>query len=132
MSVRGSKNPNARLNPGFKAGKAWIGNAKGRPPVGKSYAEQCRAVAGADGSRLAWIWACVGGARATDELEKQLRDPLFTERVKKLMGEATTRDKLWCLGRLEDRAYGMPKQEVEHSGEVSLPTTVIHEYHASS
>ena len=128
---RGSKNPNAKGN-GFKPGVS--GNPNGRPLKGQSLAEHCRAVAG-DGAKLAWLYACISGLIPIDATEKADRFGSsgldFSMRIRQFMKDATTRDRLYCAGRLEDRAFGLIAQQHEHSGEVSLPTTVIHEYHSS-
>jgi hypothetical protein len=125
---KGKKNPNAGSPQWVKGGKSP--NPSGRPPAGQSFAEKCRAVAG-DGNRLAWLYACVCGLQSIEALE-QTFDLEFGLRVRQFLQGANVRDRLWCAGRLEDRAFGLVKQEVDHSGSISVPTTVIHEYHASS
>ena len=129
---KGKKKPSSVGN-GFKPGAEWTGNTKGRPPVGLSFAERCRAIVGADGRKLAWVYGCVAGLIPVEQTEQDFGSSglAFSMRIRQLMKDATTRDRIYIAGRLEDRAFGLVKQEVEHSGEVSLPTTVVHEYHSS-
>jgi len=122
--ARGSKNPNAGS---FKKGES--GNPAGRPPAGTSFAERCRVVAG-DGRKLAWLYGCLSGILPLELVEKEFGSSglNFATRIRQFMQGATIRDRLYCAGRIEDRAFGLIKQEHEHSGTVSLPVRVVHEY----
>jgi hypothetical protein len=98
-----------------------------------SLADRCRAVAG-DGTKLAWLYACVAGLAPIDAVEQQFASSGvdFSMRIRQFLKGASVRDRLYCAARLEDRAFGLVKQEHEHSGEVGMvPVRVVHEYHSS-
>jgi hypothetical protein len=114
----------------FKPGQS--GNPKGRPPVGLSFADKVRAVVGRDGQKLVEMWAAVSlGRIPTLEKDAASTRVLFVQVLQQMMGRAEMRDRLTCSRLLAERGFGMPKQEMEHSGTIALPTTVVHEYHSS-
>lgn len=132
MRARGSKNPKAG-NPAWVKGMKSP-NPKGRVPVGMSFKDRCQAVAG-NGEKLAWLYGCLGGIAPLDAVETSFGSSglAFSIRIKQLMQKATVRDRIFCLARLEDRAFGLMTQQIEHSGEVSnLPVRVVHEYQPAS
>jgi hypothetical protein len=129
---KGQKNPKAGHNPTWVKGGASP-NPKGRPPKGMSLAEKVRSVVGTDGAKLVEMWTAIAYGRLPHPEKKATSSgTLYLESLKALQREADVRDRITCSRLLAERGFGQPKQEVEHSGEVNLPTTVIHEYHASS
>jgi hypothetical protein len=107
------------------------GNPKGRPPVGMSFAEKVRAVVGKDGSKLVEMWSAIAYGRMPVETDKASSSTLYRESLKQLQRDAEIRDRIMCSRLLAERGFGQPKQELEHTGTVNLPTTVVHEYHSS-
>ena len=130
MPPKGSKNPNAVGNPKWVKGRS--GNPLGRPPIGLSFADKCRGIVSGDGHKLAWLYGCLCGVVPVELTDARFGSsgPTFATRIKAFMRDATVRDRLYCAGRLEDRAFGLPKQELEHSGAVQVPVRVVHEYQA--
>ena len=86
-----------------------------------------RAVVGQDGQKLVDMWC----ALAWGHIPKT-GDPVYLTALQQLAGRAEVRDRLTASRLLAERGFGQPKQELEHSGTIALPTTVIHEHHASS
>lgn len=125
MPPRGQKHPNARFKPGQS------GNPNGRPRVGLSFAEKVRAVCGMDGRKLVEMWAAIAYGQLPKDPPTDSSGTLYLESLKALQRAAEIRDRITCSRLLAERGYGVPKQEIEHSGEVSLPTRVVHEYHSS-
>lgn len=111
--------------------KGQSGNPKGRPPIGMSFAERVRAVTGQDGNKLIEMWSAIAWGRLPKDDPKASSSVLYLESLKALQRGAEIRDRIACSKLLAERGFGMPKQELEHTGTVSLPTTVIHEYHSS-
>lgn len=125
MPPRGQKNPKAGFKPGVS------GNPRGRPKGGLSFAEKVRAVVGIDGGKLVEMWSAVAYGRLP-VVTKASSAVLYLECLKQLQRDADVRDRITCSRLLAERGFGAPKQEHEHSGEIAMPTTVIHEYHQSS
>ncbi len=114
----------------FKPGQS--GNPNGRPKVGLSFAERLRAITGSDGAKLAEMWCAIAFNRVPETTQDTPSSRVqFVESIRQMARIAEMRDRLTCSRFVSERAFGMPKQELEHSGAITLPTTVIHEYHSS-
>jgi hypothetical protein len=114
----------AKFRPGVS------GNPRGRPPVGLSFADKVRNAVGADGNKLVELWSAIAFNRLPPK-PKASSAVLYYEGLKALVSAADLRDRLTCSRFLAERGFGQPKLEMEHSGTVNLPTTVVHEYYSS-
>jgi hypothetical protein len=110
--------------------KGVSGNPKGRPPLGLSFADKVRAVVGGDGQKLVDMWAAAAfGHQPTDDGTSSRA--LYLTALHTLQRTATIGDRIQCSKLLADRGFGQAKELVEHSGEISALTRVVHEYHSS-
>lgn len=111
--------------------KGQSGNPAGRPKLGLSFADKVRAITGPDGGKLAEMWAAVAWGYQPKGYEGTSSRALYLTALHTLQREAAISDRVTCSRLLAERGFGRPKETIEHSGSVSLPTTVIHEYHSS-
>lgn len=113
----------------FKKGVS--GNPKGRAPIGLCFADTVRGVVGADGRKLVEMWAAVAYGVMPKLDDTISSNVVHLHCLQSLQREAKIADRILCSKLLAERGFGQPKQELEHSGTLNLPTTVIHEYHSS-
>lgn len=106
-------------------------NRSGRPKVGLSMAEKIRDIAGDEGNKLLDMWFAVSIGRLPKVDESQSSNALYITRLIQLQQQATVKDRIVCSQLLAERGWGKPKEVIEHSGSVNLPTQVVHEYHSS-
>ena len=114
----------------FQKGEAWRGNRNGRPKTGQSFAEKVRAAVG-DGEKLIDVWLALAVGRLPKLDTSQSSNALYVTYMQQLQREASVRDRIQCSQLLAERGFGKPKEQIEHSGSINLPTAVIHEYHSS-
>jgi hypothetical protein len=99
--------------------------------VGLTLADRVRAIVGTDGSKLVEMWAAVAFGRIPQKSDDSSSQAMYIAALKDLAHRADLNHRLACSNFLALRGFGQPKQELEHTGEVALATTVIHQ-HVSS